>query len=561
MLPILAIIPIVVALVFMVGLRWSATRAMPLAWLAAAGGAMWGWGLDAPYVAALTLHGAITAISVLIIVFGAIVILNTLENSGAMETIQYGMQQVTPDRRIQALIIGFVFTAFLEGAAGFGTPAALAAPLLISLGFPPMAAVVMCLVFDSYSVTFGAVGTPIVLGLEYVHPLVNDAIASGGSNVAFDSVESFNRSVGQWAALIHAPVILILPIFMLGFMTRFFGRKRSWMDGFRAWKFAVFAAVSVLVPYLIFAWFFGPEFPSLVGGFVALGITVYGAKRGWFIPETVWDFGPSSDWDSEWTGSSGAAPVVEYRPHMSQFLAWLPYGIIGALLVVTRIPELGLKAILASISISFPEILGYENVNNEIAILYLPGTVPFMLVAALTVLLHRMSARKAKEAWFESFKKMKNPTIALVFGVAIVSIFRLSSINPLGLPSMPLVLASSVADLTGSAWPFFSNFVGGLGSFITGSNTVSDLLFAEFQWGVAEKLELSRQVLVASQAVGGAVGNMVCIHNIVAASAVVGMSGSEGSILRRTIWPFLLYSTVVGIIVTFIVFTAAAGDF
>jgi len=172
MLPILAIIPIVVALVFMVGLRWSATRAMPLAWLAAAGGAMWGWGLDAPYVAALTLHGAITAISVLIIVFGAIVILNTLENSGAMETIQYGMQQVTPDRRIQALIIGFVFTAFLEGAAGFGTPAALAAPLLISLGFPPMAAVVMCLVFDSYSVTFGAVGTPIVLGLEYVHPLV-----------------------------------------------------------------------------------------------------------------------------------------------------------------------------------------------------------------------------------------------------------------------------------------------------------------------------------------------------------------------------------------------------
>ncbi len=554
MLSLLAVLPILCALGLMVGLRWPATRAMPVAWGAAVFGAMYGWGLSPKYVAALTLHGAVTAVSVLIIVFGAIVILNTLKKSGATETIQWGMQQVTPDRRIQAIIIGFIFTAFIEGAAGFGTPAALAAPLLISLGFPAVAAVVMCLVFDSYSVTFGAVGTPIVLGLKYVHPLVNEAAAAGAD---FASVEQFNMAVGKWATLMHAPMIIILPIFMLGLMTRTFGPTRRWSDGFKAWKFSLFASISFLVPYMGFAWFIGPEFPSLIGGLLGLGITIFGAKQGWFVPQTSWDFGDPSQWPKEWSPDAASAPKVEFHPHMSQFKAWLPYALIGLLLVLTRIPELGLKSMLASVAIPFSNILGFENVSNKIAILYLPGTIPFMLIALVTIFLHRMDGTAARDAWAESIAKMKNPTIALVFGVAIVSIFRLSATNPEGLPSMPLVLAESVAGVTGNAWPFFSNFVGGLGAFITGSNTVSDLLFAEFQWGVAEKLELSRQLLVASQAVGGAVGNMICIHNVVAACAVVGLSGYEGAIIRRTVGPFLLYSTVVGVIValmTFVIF-------
>lgn len=550
MLTLLALLPILVALILMVGLRWPATRAMPMAWATAVLGAMVGWGLEATYVAALTLHGAVTALSVLIIVFGAIVLLNTLKQSGGMETIQWGMQRVTPDRRIQILIIGFMFTAFIEGAAGFGTPAALAAPLLISLGCPPLAAVVVCLAFDSFSVTFGAVGTPIILGLKYVHPLAAEAVDSGAAFATFSSVEGFNRVVGQWSTLMHAPMIMILPIFMLGFLTRYFGPRRSWLDGFAAWKFSVFGSVAFLVPYVGLAWLVGPEFPSLIGGLLGLGITVFAAKRGWFLPSSVWDFGPSETWDPEWTGGSERSRSLEFRPNMSQLMAWLPYALVGLILVLTRIPELGLKSSLASVTLPVEAILGYENVSNSIAILYLPGVIPFMLVAVVTIFLHRMDGPSVRKSWLESLQRMKNPTVALVFGVAIVSIFRLSAVNPEGLPSMPLVLAESVAGLTGHAWPFFSNFVGGLGAFITGSNTVSDLLFGEFQWGVAQKLELSRSILVASQVVGGAVGNMVCIHNIVAASAVVGLSGYEGLILRRTVWPFLLYSTVVGAMVT-----------
>jgi len=548
LLALLALFPIIVALVLMVGFRWPATRAMPLAWLAAVAGALIGWKLEPLYVLALSLHGVVTAVSVLIIVFGAIVILYTLKASGAMETIQWGMQQVTPDSRIQAIIIGYMFTAFVEGAAGFGTPAALAAPLLISLGFPPLAAAVVCLVFNSFPVTFGAVGTPVVLGLRYVHPLVQRAIDADLPGLPFETIEGFNALVGQWATVLHAPMIIILPIFVLGFMTRTFGPERSWKPGLRAWKFCLFAAVTFLVPYFAFAWLVGPEFPSLIGGLVGLGLTVLGAKKGWFVPKETWNFGPPSGWAADWTGDITADTSGTLKPHMSQFMAWLPYILIGAILVITRIPELGLKGPLSGVSIPFNTILGFENVSNGIAILYLPGTIPFVLVALLTVFLHRMPGSAVRQAWSESIAKMKNPAIALVFAVALVSIFRLSAVNPQGLPSMPLALAQVVAVGVGNAWPLFASFIGGLGSFITGSNTVSDLLFAEFQWGVASELQLSRTITVAAQAVGGAMGNMVCIHNIVAVCAVVGLSGREGIILRRTVWPFLVYGLVVGIV-------------
>jgi len=564
-LALVALLPILVATVLMVGMRWPATKAMPVAWLTAAAGAVLVWGLPAKYVAALTVQGFVTAIGILIIVFGAILILRTLQQSGGMETIQYGMQNITADRRIQAIIIGYMFAAFLEGAAGFGTPAALAAPLLLSLGFPPLAAAIICLVFNSFPVTFGAVGTPVVLGLKYLKDPVDAAVASGAAGINFANMGDFNALIGQWATVMHLAMIFILPVFMLGFMTRFFGPERSWKPGLAAWKFCMFAAVAFTVPYLFFAWNVGPEFPSLIGGLVGLGIIIAGAKAGFCMPKTNWDFGDSAKWDPEWTGSvSGGS--TEFKPHMSQFKAWLPYILIGAILVVTRIPELGLKGMLASQAIKFSGILGFDSVNASIKYLYLPGTIPFVLVALLTVLIHGMPGEKVKTAWTQAIVTMKNPTIALFAAVALVSIFRGSGIadaalNPNSYPSMPLAMAEAVAAITGNAWPMFASFVGGLGSFITGSNTVSDLLFAEFQWGVASTLELPRQIIVAAQAVGGAMGNMICIHNIVAVCAVVGLSGMEGAILKRTVWPFLLYGLVVGVVASLMSFVFLPGLF
>ncbi len=272
---------------------------------------------------------------------------------------------------------------------------------------------------------------------------------------------------------------------------------------------------------------------------------VVGARKGLFLPDNVWTFGNSKKWDAEWTGTiSGGS--TKFTEHMSQSRAWLPYVLIGLILVATRIPQLGLKGLLSGIVIKFPHILGYENVNNALAPLFLPGTIPFMLVAILTIYLHGMKGRKAVTAWKQAISNLKNPAIALIAATALVSIFRLSEQNPAGLPSMPMALADFVSRAAGSAWPMFAGFVGGLGSFITGSNTISDMLFGEFQWGVAATSGLSRQIMVATQAVGGAFGNMVCINNVVAVCAVVGLAGKEGIILKRTVIPFILYGVIVG---------------
>ncbi len=551
LLALIAFVPIALALVLMAGLRWPSTRAMPLAWLVCAVAAVTAWKLPIPYVLALSLQGVIVAIGVLIIVFGAILILYTLQQSGGMETIQYGMQNVTRDRRIQAIIIGYMFAAFIEGAAGFGTPAALAAPLLLALGFPPLAAAIICLVFNSFPVTFGAVGTPVIMGFGSLAPLVDSVVAAGAPGLgSITDYESFAKVIGQWATVMHTPMAFIMPVFMLGFLTRFYGQNKSWKEGFAAWPFCIFAAISFLVPYLLCAWFIGPEFPAMIGGLIGLGIIVTGAKKGFCMPKDSWDFAPRSSWLEEWTGTITTSTNTEFSAHMSQFKAWLPYVLTGAILVLTRIPSLGLKGFLTAQKIPFSNILGFEGVNAAIQYLYIPGA-PFILVSILTIWLHGMKGERVSKAWTESFAKMKAPTIALMSAVALVSIFKGSGVadtvlNPNSYPSMPLAMAKTMAAFAGSLWPMLAAYVGGLGAFITGSNTVSDMLFANFQWDIAGQLNLPRQIIVAAQGVGGAMGNMICIHNIVAACAVTGLIGREGLILRRTFWPFLLYGIVVG---------------
>lgn len=548
MLAVLALLPILTALILMVGFRIPATKAMPLAWLVAGISAFWGWDLDIGYIAAISIHGAITGIGVLIIIFGALVILATLQHSGGMETIQYGMQKISPDARVQAIIIGCMFAAFIEGAAGFGTPAALAAPLLLSLGFPPLAAAILCLVLNSFPVSFGAVGTPIIMGFGSLSPLVQQAISEQSPGINFSSMPEFLLIIGQWSVILHSIMVFLLPLFMLGFITRFFGPDRSWKDGFKAWKFSLFASTSYFIPSFLFAWFVGPEFPALIGGLVGLGVVVMGAKKGFFLPDTVWSFGDAAQWEPEWSGTITGG-TTEFKAHMSQLTAWMPYVLIGLILVATRIPQLGMKAMLAGVQIQFSNILGYEHVDNALQPLYLPGTIPFMLVAIFTIFLHKMDSKKAVTAWKQAIGNLKNPAIALLSATALVSIFRLSEHNPAGLPSMPMALAAFVSNTAGNTWPMFAGFIGGLGSFITGSNTISDLLFGEFQWGVATTSGLSRQIMVAAQAVGGGFGNMICINNVVAVCAVVGLTGKEGIILKKTVIPFILYGIIVGCLV------------
>ncbi len=539
-----ALLPVLAVMFFLVVLRWPAVRAMPVAYVLTVIVALSVWQVPLVNVMAATLRGGMIALTLLWIIFGAILLLFTLRESGAVTTIRRGFMGISEDRRIQLIIVAWLFGAFIEGAAGFGTPAAVAAPLLLALGFPAFAAVMATLIIQSTPVSFGSVGTPILVGMgqSLNVPLVEDALSASGIAYA-----DFIYQLGIFAAMPHAVAGILIPLIIVCMMTRYFGEKRSFREGLEVWKFALFAGFSFVIPYILVAVFLGPEFPSLLGGLIGLAIVVTGARNGLFMPKgKPWDFPPRDKWDKDWVGNI-TADAGEERHHMTLFKAWTPYLLVAGLLVVTRLPFLPFKAWILSVSFTWSNILG-TSLSQSVEPLNLPGTI-FMVVALITILLHRMTKKEALFAWSDAAHKMASPALALLFAVALVRVFIDSGVaNLSGLASMPLVLAEYVAGIAGGTWPFFAPAIGAMGAFVAGSNTVSDLMFALFQYGVADQIGTSRLVILGLQAVGGAAGNMICVHNVVAASATVGLVGMEGALIRKTIMPMLYYLLVAGTI-------------
>jgi lactate permease len=559
MFALLASIPIVLVIVLMVGLNWPAKRVMPIAWVVAVALAAIFWREPINWLVGSTISGALSAFNILIIVFGAILLMNTLKNSGAIKTINKTFHGISSDRRVQAIIIAFLFVSFIEGAAGFGTPAALAAPLMVSLGFPPLAAVVLALIGDSTAVSFGAVGTPIIGGAARVldSPGLRESLTEYGW-----SFETFIQQIGVWSALPHAIMGTLLPLVIVMVMTKLFGEKKSFKEAFQAAPFAIFAGLSFTIPYLLIAVFVGPELPSLLGALIALAITVTAAKAGFLVPKTPWDFPAKDKWQSDWVGE--VEPLVEEPDEkpMSAFKAWLPYVLVAAILVITRIPAFGIKQLITSpaVTLSWQNIVG-TNLGYSLQLLYLPGTIPFILVALIAIPLHKMGKGAVSKTWSKSLKQMVPATIALVFAIAMVNIMRFSGNNPIGAPDMLRALSTAAAAGLSSVWTLVAPFVGVLGAFMTGSNTVSNILFSTFQSEVAASSDISRTVIVGLQVVGGAAGNMICVHNVVAACTVVGVLGSEGRIIRINLIPAVIYSLVVGLIGMLAVYVFVPGLF
>ena len=534
----LAFIPILAAIVLMAGLNWPATKALPLSLLSAIAIAFFYWEMALPDVFGYTFFGFLKAIDILIIIFGAILILNTLKISGAMTTINNGFSGITKDRRIQAIIIGFMFGAFIEGAAGFGTPAALAGPLLVGLGFPPLAAAIVALIFNSVPVPFGAVGTPIFGAMS---TLDSNLEASG---VASDA---FMMSLTQWIAIPNALAGIFIPLLGLMIMTRTFGASKSIKPALAAAPFAIFAGAAFMAPYVLISVIFGPELPSLVGAFIGLGIVVFAAKKGFLVPKDEWDFPEKNLWPEIWkskidTGNTGEAK-------MSLFKAWAPYMLIAIILVVTRIPEFGLKGLLVAQELTFTNVAAIEGLTYGLKWAYLPGTIPFVLVAIITHFLHKMSFQEVKDAWIITFKQIKNAAIALFAGAGMVQLMLNSDVNATGAASMLSEMAMAASDISGSAYPVFATAIGMLGSFMSGSATVSNILFMSFQYETASLLEFSPVLIAAMQGIGAGIGNMVCVNNVVAVAATVGCIGAEGQIIRTNAVPAFFYYLLITVVV------------
>ncbi len=531
----IAFIPIIFTVVVMAGFNWPAKRALPLAWLITAVLSLAVWKMDMLTVGAYTVSGFLNSLDTLAVIFGAILIMNTLKHSGAMKVINNMFTTISDDPRIQAVIIGFMFGAFIEGAAGYGTPAALAAPLLISLGFPPLCAAMVALIYNSVPVNFGAVGLPPNTAMNLISGMISDRGADP---------EAFKLVLAKWVAIPNAIIAPIIIFVAMAMMCKIYGKTKSIKPAVECLPFIIVAALIFDIPYLLIATFLGTDLPSLLAAPIGMLGTIFMARKGILIPKNQFEFRAPSEWEPYWKSVAEVKEdeTMKGEATMSPIMAWLPYGIIAIILVITRV---ALQSVMnvgtLPWAISLKNILGVSGVDWTFKWAWSPGILPFTIVALLIIPLHKMKGEQVKEAWKETGRMVSGAAIALLFGIAMVQLFRFSNVNASGLNSMLIEMARGLAALVGKGYIVVAPLIGVLGAFISGSATVSTTLFSSLQYETATILALPELLIIAMQVSGGAMGNMTCVNNIVAACTTCGTIGAEGRLIRSNVVPMLIY--------------------
>ncbi|MBE1555967.1 L-lactate permease [Sporosarcina limicola] len=519
MLLLIALSAIIAPFVFLVILRFSARKGMFFSAVIVITLAFFVWGMEQTVVLASVFEGMHKALTILLILFGAILLLNTLRHTGAVDRINQGFRGISGDMRVQVVLVAFLFGALIEGAAGFGTPAAVTGPLMIALGFNPMAAAALALVADSSPVSFGAVGTPVQVGL---------------SNIPGADLE-FYKNIAVKITQIDLLPGTFVPFILVVILTVFFGKKKGFKSAWELFPWTFFVGITYTLSALLYASLFGPEFVSILASLTGLVVATLTAKKGFLLPKKEWTDALQDDFKVETEKST-----------MGLLTAWSPYLVVVGLLLITRIMPSVKEFTQTAVDWSWTNIFGVEGITSKWPVLYSPGTI-LILAAILAVFIQRKSFSNFTKASKESLVAIQGAGLALLSTLALVQVFTHSGMNMNDLISMPQYIAESLAATFGSMWIFAAPFLGELGAFITGSATVSTLTFSPIQFNIANQTGINTEVVLALQVIGAAAGNMICVHNVVAASAVVGLSGKEGDIIRKTIGPAILYGLLTGI--------------
>jgi lactate permease len=458
---------------------------------------------DGRLLTANVISGVLSVITPISIIAGAILLNRVLAISGAESVIARWLESISTNAIAQLMIIGWAFAFMLEGASGFGTPAAIAAPMLVGLGFHPLKVAMLALVMNSVPVSFGAVGTPIWFGLEALNLNPEQIL-----------------EVATQTALINSMAAFIIPIMALKFVT-------SWQMIRQNIVFILLSILSCTIPYYwIATWNY--EFPALIGGAVGLMISIALAKRG---------IGLKADESDE--------PNKDKVPFKTLIVALFPLILLIVILIVTRISQLGIKELLTDMSLWFGFDMGgaYFSVSQALVLsvnnilntsvgwsyktLYVPALIPFLLVVLISIPLLKMSRSNVVEAFADTGRRMKLPLISLAAALIMVNFMMLG-----GEQSPIFLIANAFSSVTGDNWSYFSAFLGALGSFFSGSATVSNLTFGGIQQSIAMQVGLPISVVLALQSAGAAMGNMVCINNIIAVSTILGIANKEGYIIK-----------------------------
>lgn len=470
-------------------------------------------------LSANVISGVLSVLTPISIIAGAILLNRVLAISGAEKVIGRWLDSISTNAVAQLMIIGWAFAFMLEGASGFGTPAAIAAPMLVGLGFNPLSVAVFALIMNSIPVSFGAVGTPIWFGLDSLNLSPEQLL-----------------SVSSQTALINFAAALVIPILALKFVV-------SWNLIRRNIVFIFLSILACTLPYYLLA-NLNYEFPSLLGGAIGLMLSIAFAKA---------DIGLNA--------AENDLPKGEKVPFRQVFFAVLPLVLLIVILIVTRISQLGIKGLLTNaqawfgfdlgsthVGVSQSLIISIQNILStsvgwSYKTLYVPALIPFLLVVLISIPLLKMTGPQVKEAFSDTSRRIKLPFISLAGALVMVKFMMLG-----GEQSPIFLIANAFASLTGDSWSLFAAFLGALGSFFSGSATVSNLTFGAIQQSIAQQVGLSTTLILALQSAGAAMGNMVCINNIIAVSTILGFSNKEGVIIKKTIIPMLAYGAVAALV-------------
>jgi len=473
------------------------------------------------------------------IIISAVFLYKVVERSGQLEIIRASVVSITDDQRLQMLLIGFSFGAFLEGAAGFGAPVAITSALLVGLGFNPLYAAGLCLIANTAPVAFGAMGIPIIVA---------------GQVTGLDAM-----NIGAMAGR-QLPLLSLLVPFWLVFM----------MDGKRGiketWPAALVAGGSFAVTQYVTSNYIGPELPDITSALVSLG-ALTGFLKVW-QPASVKagarstiSMGGGTAAMSPFGGASagGAQPRSRSKSPYSTaqtVRAWAPFGLLTAVVTVWSLPQFkalfAAKGALAGTVLKFhvpyldmmvikmTPIVAAPKAYEAVFKLDLVSAVGTAILVStlLSMVLLRFSLGNGWRALRDTVLELRRPVLSIGLVLAFAFVANYSGMSS----TLALVLAG-----TGAAFPFFSPFLGWLGVFLTGSDTSSNALFCSLQNTTAHQVGVSDTLLVAANTTGGVTGKMISPQSIAVACAATGLVGRESELFRFTLKHSLLFAAIVGL--------------
>jgi lactate permease len=521
----LAAIPVVVMLVTLGFMHIKAHIAAGLGLVAALVVAILAYGMPAEMAGKAAMYGGLTGLLPIgWIVLNIIFLQQMAEENGSFKVLQDSLSGITDDRRLQLLLIAFCFGAFFEGAAGFGTPVAVTAGILIGLGFSPLAASGLSLIANTAPVAFGALGTPVIT-LAKVH--------------GYDLME-VTAMIGR-----QLPFFSLLVPFWL--IWAFAGRKAM----MEIWPAILVTGLSFAIPQYLVSNFIGPELVDIIAAIVSM-VSLILFLRVW-QPKTIWT---SPSLKGHETDGGEAKPAVAIVKHSRAELvrAWTPWVILSVFVFIWGLPPV--KAYFNSIwAPAFP-IEGLHNLIEKmppvvpnptkegavytLGLLSATGTGIFVS-AIVGALVMKYKPTEIVRAYARTFWLVRYSLLTIVLMLGLGTLTRFSGTDT----TLGLAFAN-----TGVFYPFFGTLMGWIGVAMTGSDTASNVLFGGMQKVAAEQLGLSANLMGAANSSGGVMGKMIDAQSIVVASTATRWFNHEGDILRYVFFHSIALASLVGLYVT-----------